>query len=55
VPNVTRVPRPLIFLIYNAAAVRALDPGLDLAGRTPGQVRWYRKSCVSRRICIMDC
>ena len=37
-PNRTDVPRPLIALIYNAAAMRRLDPELDLAKRTPGQV-----------------
>ena len=37
-PNLSDVPRPLIALIYNAAAMRRLDPELDLAKRTPGQV-----------------
>ena len=37
-PNRSDVPRPLIALIYNAAAMRRLDPELDLAKRTPGQV-----------------
>ena len=37
-PNNTTVPRPLIALIYNTAAMRSIDPELDLAKRTPGQV-----------------
>ena len=43
VPNVGSVPRPLIALIYNAAAMRALDPALDLAKRLPGQVDSHRR------------